>query len=73
VPKKVPIKRWKLFLLKSFPIGDTVIKGQTVAVLSAMKMEMAVQSPLDGVVRGVTVKKGQKVEGDDLLVEIKEL
>jgi biotin carboxyl carrier protein len=38
-----------------------------------MKMEMAVQSPLDGVVRGVTVKKGQKVEGDDLLVEIKEL
>ena len=53
-------------------VGDKVIKGQNLAVLSAMKMEMVVQSPIDGVIRAVQVKKGQKLEGDDLMIEIKE-
>ena len=53
-------------------VGDKVIKGQNLAVLSAMKMEMVVQSPVNGVIRAVTVKKGQKIEGDDLMIEIKE-
>ncbi len=52
--------------------GDHVIKGQTLAVLSAMKMEMVVQSPVTGEVRAVKVKRGQKLEGDDLMIEIKE-
>lgn len=52
-------------------IGDSVIKGQNLAVLSAMKMEMVVQSPVNGVVRAITVKRGQKIEGDDLMIEIK--
>ena len=53
-------------------IGDAVIKGQNLAVLSAMKMEMSVQSPVNGVVRAIAVKRGQKIEGDDLMIEIKE-
>ena len=53
-------------------VGDKVVKGQNLAVLSAMKMEMVVQSPVEGEVRAVTVKKGQKIEGDDLMIEIKE-
>lgn len=53
-------------------VGDKVIKGQNLAVLSAMKMEMVVQAPSDGVIRAIVVKKGQKVEGDDLMIEIKE-
>ena len=37
-----------------------------------MKMEMVVQSPVNGIVRTIGVKRGQKIEGDDLMIEIKE-
>ena len=36
--------------------------GQKLAVLSAMKMETAVQSPCDGLVRHVGVDKGDSLE-----------
>jgi pyruvate carboxylase len=51
-------------------LGDSVKKGDTLIVLSAMKMETVVKSPIDGKVKAVSVAKGQKLEGDDLLVEI---
>jgi len=50
--------------------GDTVEAGQVVAVLSAMKMEMAVQCNVGGVVRATHVAVGDKIEADDLLVEL---
>ncbi|CAF0720897.1 unnamed protein product [Brachionus calyciflorus] len=51
-------------------VGDTVKKGDTLVVLSAMKMETVVKSPVDGKVKKLAVQNGQKLEGDDLLVEI---
>merc|ERR1712141_139371 len=53
-------------------VGDKVIKGQNLAVLPAMKMEMVVQSPIDGIVRNIAVKRGQKVEGENLMIVLKE-
>jgi len=50
--------------------GDTVEAGQVVAVISAMKMEMAVQSNVSGVVRATHVAVGDKIDSQDLLVEI---
>jgi len=50
--------------------GDVVEAGQVVAVISAMKMEMAVQSVVSGVVRATHVAVGDKIEAEDLLVEI---
>lgn len=50
--------------------GDKVVKGQPLIVLSAMKMEMVVQSPISGRVKKVFAVKEMKVEGDDLIVEI---
>lgn len=50
--------------------GDTVEAGQVVAVISAMKMEMAVQSKVSGVVRATHVAIGDKIDSQDLLVEI---
>nr|WIV69446.1 pyruvate carboxylase [Hyphantria cunea] len=47
--------------------GDKVDKGQPIAVLSAMKMEMIVQAPKAGVVASVAITNGQKLEGDDLI------
>ncbi|CAH0400055.1 unnamed protein product [Chilo suppressalis] len=50
--------------------GDSVEKGQPIAVLSAMKMEMIVQAPMAGVVRNIAISNGQKLEGDDLICNI---
>jgi pyruvate carboxylase len=50
--------------------GDVVKEGETVATLSAMKMETSVPATSTGVVKRVVVNVGDKVDGDDLLVEI---
>lgn len=50
--------------------GDVVKKGQPLIVLSAMKMEMVVQSPVNGTVRQILAVKDMKLEGDDLILEI---
>jgi biotin carboxyl carrier protein len=48
--------------------GDTITRGQTVAVLEAMKMKNSIKSPRDGVVAEVRVQAGQTVRyGDTLL------
>ena len=51
-------------------IGDKVEKGETVAVISAMKMEMMVTAPCDGVVTNVPISNNLKLDGNDLMVEI---
>lgn len=51
-------------------VGDEISVGDTVATLSAMKMETSVPSTTSGVVKRVLVNVGDKVDGDDLLVEI---
>jgi len=51
-------------------VGDKVEKGQPLAILSAMKMEMIVQAPITGVVKSISAAKGMKLEGDDLLLDI---
>ncbi|KAA3670972.1 pyruvate carboxylase [Paragonimus westermani] len=50
--------------------GETVTKGQKLATLSAMKMEMAITAPISGRVKKVHVTKGLKVLGEDLLFDI---
>lgn len=52
--------------------GDKVKKGQPLIVLSAMKMEMVVQSPVSGTVKSIHAKKNMKLEGDDLVMDIEE-
>ncbi|CAF0801981.1 unnamed protein product [Rotaria sp. Silwood1] len=50
--------------------GDSIKKGDTVIVLSAMKMETVVKSTMDGKVKKIHVKVGQQIHGDDLVVEL---
>ncbi|KAI5104376.1 pyruvate carboxylase, mitochondrial [Silurus meridionalis] len=52
--------------------GDKVEKGQPLCVLSAMKMETVVNSPLAGTVTKVHVMTDSTLEGDDLILEITE-
>uniref|UniRef100_A0A182YI47 Pyruvate carboxylase n=1 Tax=Anopheles stephensi TaxID=30069 RepID=A0A182YI47_ANOST len=51
-------------------VGDHVEKGQPLVVLSAMKMEMVVQSPRAGVVKTLDISSGMKLEGEDLLLTL---
>jgi len=53
-------------------VGDAVTKGQTLLVLEAMKMEIRVQSPSDGVVERLVVEQGETVEREQVLIEIGE-
>ena len=50
--------------------GESVTKGQTLLVLEAMKMEIRVSAPRDGVVGKLLVQQGQTVEREQVLIEI---
>lgn len=50
--------------------GDTVVKGQGVVVVSAMKMETTLSAPYDGIVKEIRTTEGSKVSPGDILVEI---
>ncbi len=50
--------------------GDHVEKGQTVVILSAMKMESEYKSRCNGIVSKVAVKEGDTVDGNQLMVVI---
>ena len=44
--------------------GDTVIAGQAIATIEAMKMQFVVESPSSGTIVSVTVEKDAFVQGD---------
>jgi pyruvate carboxylase len=50
--------------------GAEVKKGDPLAVLSAMKMEMVISAPHNGKVSGLQVKEGDSVDGSDLVCRI---
>ena len=50
--------------------GDTVSKGQRLAVLEAMKMQHEITARVDGTVLAVFKAAGEQVGADDLILEI---
>ncbi len=50
--------------------GQEVQAGQTLLVLEAMKMELRIQAPFDGVVQDVRVQAGDTVARDQLLAVV---
>lgn len=49
-------------------VGDTIQRGQTVAILEAMKMENNINADRDGQVVAINVEKGQSIpEGTDII------
>jgi 3-methylcrotonyl-CoA carboxylase alpha subunit len=50
--------------------GDTVAKGDPVAVMEAMKMEHTLPAPRDGVVASVEAAPGDQVSEGDILVHL---
>ncbi len=52
-------------------VGDTVKKGQTLAIVEAMKLMNEIESEFDGVVEEILVKNGQAVEYGQPLFRLK--
>ncbi|MGP1359270.1 biotin/lipoyl-containing protein [Campylobacter sp.] len=51
--------------------GDSVKKGQAVVVLEAMKMEIEVKAPRDGVIASIEVTKGQSVANNQVVAKFR--
>lgn len=50
--------------------GQEVVKGETVIVISAMKMESEYRSSIDGKIKKIFVKEGDSIIGNQPLVEV---
>lgn len=51
-------------------IGDQIKAGQSLLIMEAMKMENQVLAEKDGEVKAISVKEGDAVLQDDVLIEI---
>jgi biotin carboxyl carrier protein len=65
---RAPMPGLVLSVLKE--VGAEVARGETVAVLEAMKMENDLTTPHDGIVKEIHVKEGQTVNQGDILMVI---
>ena len=50
--------------------GKPVEKGQTVAIVEAMKMENEIHAPIDGIVKQIFAKPGDQVNPDEAILRI---
>ncbi len=51
-------------------VGDSVKEGDVIIILEAMKMEIEIVAPKDGVVASINVNEGQSVENGQVLATI---
>jgi biotin carboxyl carrier protein len=50
--------------------GETVKRGQVLAVLEAMKMQNEIPSPADGVLMTIGVREGESIAGDRVIATL---
>ena len=50
--------------------GATVLEGDSLVLVEAMKMEFSIRAPYSGKVKEVLVKEGQQISPGDLFVEL---
>ena len=53
-------------------VGDPVKKGDKLLVMEAMKMEMALDAPRDGIIETIHADVGTLVSDDDILISLEE-
>jgi len=56
----------------SVKVGDTVARGQQIAILEAMKMQNSIKSPRAGTIAEVCINAGQAVGHGDAIVRFQE-
>ncbi|MCB9340238.1 MAG: acetyl-CoA carboxylase biotin carboxyl carrier protein subunit [Lewinellaceae bacterium] len=50
--------------------GQTIVHGDTLLILEAMKMENVIKSPGEGMVKAIHTDKGKAVEKGEILIEL---
>lgn len=55
----------------SVQAGDTVVEGQQLCIIEAMKMQNVMRAEISGVIDQVNVKAGDSVAVDELLISFK--
>jgi biotin carboxyl carrier protein len=50
--------------------GDEVNEGQTVIIISAMKMESEYKAPKNSVIKKINVAEGDTIDGNQVLIEL---
>ena len=63
---KAPMPGLLLKLKKN--VGESVIHGEPLLILEAMKMENEIRSPVDGIIKEIHFKEGQSVEKDSIIL-----
>ncbi len=48
--------------------GGSVLKGDPIVILEAMKMENVLKSPVDGIIKSVSITKGNAVEKNQVMI-----
>ena len=71
-PNHVPASMPGVVVEVKVKSGDTVKEGQTLVVMSAMKMETVVSAPRDGKVKSILTSVGENRQAGDLLVEMED-
>ncbi len=51
-------------------VGDTITVDQDVVTLEAMKMQIPIQSTVNGTVKTLKIKEGEFVDDGDVLIEM---
>jgi biotin carboxyl carrier protein len=59
-----------LVLEVSVEVGQSIVKGDKVLILEAMKMENVIKAAGDGIVKAIHIIKGAAVEKGQLLIEV---
>ncbi len=50
--------------------GQSIIKGDAILILEAMKMENVLKAPSDGIIRKIRITKGDKVEKNQIMIDL---
>ena len=67
VESGVPGSIWKVLV----SAGQRVVKGEVLAIVESMKMEIAIESPVDGVVVEVVAGEGKAIAPGQPVVVVK--
>ncbi|MFB4212015.1 acetyl-CoA carboxylase biotin carboxyl carrier protein subunit [Shouchella sp. JSM 1781072] len=57
---------WKIVVA----VGDKIEKGQEVAILESMKMEIPIEAEVEGTVKAIVKPEGEFVNEGDHLIEL---
>jgi acetyl-CoA carboxylase biotin carboxyl carrier protein len=57
---------WKIVVAE----GDAIASGDPIVILESMKMEIPVESPVDGTVREIRVQEGGVVQEGDVIAVV---